>query len=95
MASISIVLPLAKDSLSGTLDPATGDPVSISESKAGAHVAVIIAHRARFPVGKGALDPAVFPEVEQAMGADASRDSNMTRVGSICCLWIGNLATSD
>jgi len=54
----------------GTLDPDTGDVVSISESKAGARVAVIIAHRTRFPVGKGALDPAVFPEVEQAMGVD-------------------------
>jgi uncharacterized protein len=54
----------------GTLDPDTGDAVSISESKAGARVAVVIAHRSRFPVGKGALDPAVFPEVEQAMGVD-------------------------
>ncbi len=54
----------------GTLDPETGDVVSISESKDGARVAVIIAHRTQFPVGKGALDPAVFPEVEQAMGVD-------------------------
>ena len=54
----------------GTLDPATGEPVSISESQIGARVAVVIAHRSRFPVGKGALDPAVFPEVEQAMGVD-------------------------
>ena len=54
----------------GTLDPETGDPVSISESKAGARVAVVIAHRSKFPVGKGALDPAVFLEVEQAMGVD-------------------------
>jgi hypothetical protein len=44
--------------------------VSISESKPGSRVAVIIAHRSKFPVGKGALDPAVFPEVEQAMGVD-------------------------
>ncbi len=54
----------------GTLDSETGDVVSISESKVGARVAVIIADRTRFPVGKGALDPAVFPEVEQAMGVD-------------------------
>jgi len=54
----------------GTLDPATGDVVSISESKPGSHVAVIIANRSKFPVGKGALDPAVFPEVEKAMGVD-------------------------
>ena len=44
--------------------------VSISESKPGSRVAVIIAHRSKFPVGKGALDPAVFPEVEKAMGVD-------------------------
>jgi uncharacterized protein len=54
----------------GTLDPLTGECVSISESKPGSRVAVIIAHRSKFPVGKGALDPAVFPEVEQAMGVD-------------------------
>ena len=54
----------------GTLDPQTGDVVSISESKVGNRVAVIVAHRSRFPVGKGALDPNVFPEVEKAMGVD-------------------------
>jgi DUF917 family protein len=54
----------------GMLDPQTGEVVSISESKPGSRVAVIIAHRSKFPVGKGALDPAVFPEVEKAMGVD-------------------------
>ena len=54
----------------GALDPITGECVSISESKPGSRVAVIIAHRSKFPVGKGALDPAVFPEVEEAMGVD-------------------------
>jgi uncharacterized protein len=54
----------------GSFDPATGDVVSISESKAGTRLAVVIAHRSCFPVGKGAVDPAVFPEVEQAMGVD-------------------------
>ena len=54
----------------GTLDPMTGDPVSISERPVGSHVAVIVAHRSKFPVGSGARDPAVFPEVEAAMGAD-------------------------
>jgi hypothetical protein len=54
----------------GMLDPRTGDVVSISESRPGSSVAVIIAHRSKFPVGKGALDPAVFPEVEKAMGVD-------------------------
>jgi DUF917 family protein len=54
----------------GTLDPQTGEVVSISESKVGSRVAVIIAHRSKFPVGKGALDPNVFPEVEKAMSVD-------------------------
>jgi DUF917 family protein len=54
----------------GSFDPATGEVISISESKPGARIAVVIAHRSRFPVGKGALDPAAFPEVEQAMGVD-------------------------
>jgi len=54
----------------GTLDPRTGEPVAISELPRGSQVAVIIAHRSKFPLGKGALDPAVFPEVEKAMGVD-------------------------
>jgi hypothetical protein len=54
----------------GTLDPRTGEPVAISELPRGSEVAVIIAHRSKFPVGKGALDPVVFPEVEKAMGVD-------------------------
>jgi DUF917 family protein len=56
--------------LIGTLDPRTGEPVAISELPRGSEVAVIVAHRSRFPVGKGALDPVVFPEVEKAMGVD-------------------------
>jgi uncharacterized protein len=54
----------------GTLDPQSGEPVAISEAPVGADIAIIIAHRSKFPVGKGALDPAVFPEVEEAMAAD-------------------------
>jgi DUF917 family protein len=54
----------------GTLDPQTGDPVAISELPPGSPVSVVIAHRSKFPVGKGALDPVVFPEVEKAMGVD-------------------------
>jgi DUF917 family protein len=54
----------------GTLAPQTGEPVAISELAPGSPVAVVVAHRSKFPVGKGALDPAVFPEVEAAMGVD-------------------------
>jgi uncharacterized protein len=54
----------------GSLDPETGEPVAIAELTVGSRVAIITAHRSQFPVGKGALDPAVFPEVEAAMGVD-------------------------
>jgi DUF917 family protein len=54
----------------GTLDRQTGEPVAISDLPRGSSVAVIVAHRSKFPVGKGAVDPSVFPEVEQAMGVD-------------------------
>lgn len=54
----------------GTLDPATGDPLAVSELHIGDEVAVIIAPRSAFPVGKGAIDPVVYPEAEQALGLD-------------------------
>jgi DUF917 family protein len=54
----------------GSINPMTGDPVAISQLAPGRPVAVIVAHRSGFPVGKGALDPAVYPKVEQAMGAE-------------------------
>ena len=53
----------------GTLDRETGDVVSISESRR-ARASLSSSPSDEFPVGKGALDPAVFPEVEQAMGVD-------------------------
>lgn len=54
----------------GTLDPDSGDPLAISELVPGTRVSVIIAPRAHLPIGKGAIDPAAFPEVEQTMGTD-------------------------
>ena len=54
--------------LIGSLDPLTGNPVAISQLAVGSEVAIISAHRSKFPVGKGALDPAVFPKVEKALG---------------------------
>lgn len=53
----------------GSLDLHTGDPIAISRMTIGREVAIISAHRSSFPVGKGALDPAVFPKVEKALGA--------------------------
>ena len=57
----------------GTLDPGTGEPVSITDLKPGAATTVVIASKRNFPVGAGALDPAVYPEVEQKMGVELMR----------------------
>ncbi|MGV1768350.1 S-methyl thiohydantoin desulfurase domain-containing protein [Rhizobium rhizogenes] len=54
----------------GSLDPESGDPIAIAQLPVGAPVAIISAHRNGFPLGKGALDPAVFSEVEEAMGVE-------------------------
>jgi DUF917 family protein len=52
----------------GSLDPATGAPIAISEMPAGRDVAIVWGPRTAFPVGAGATDPAVFPEVEEKLG---------------------------
>jgi DUF917 family protein len=54
----------------GSTDPATGDPIAIAQLPKGSPVSIVAAHRSGFPLGKGALDPAVFAEVEQALGLD-------------------------
>ena len=54
----------------GSLDPATGDPLAISELKPGRRVAVVFASRKNIPLGAGVFDPAVYPEVEAAMGVE-------------------------
>ena len=52
----------------GSLDPATGEPIAISELQPGRAVAIVAASRRNFPVGAGATDPAVYPEVEERLG---------------------------
>jgi DUF917 family protein len=52
----------------GSLDPKTGDPVAINELKPGNDVVIVAGPRTAFPVGAGATDPAVFPEVEEKLG---------------------------
>ena len=52
----------------GSLDPRTGDPIAINEMPAGRQVAIVAGPRTAFPVGAGATDPAVFPEVEEKLG---------------------------
>lgn len=54
----------------GSLDPATGDPIAIAQRPEGSTVSIVVANRAGFPLGKGALDPAVFAEVEAALGTE-------------------------
>ncbi|MVA22073.1 DUF917 family protein [Agrobacterium vitis] len=54
----------------GSLDPVTGDPIAIAQLPKGASVSIVVANRAGFPLGTGALDPAVFAEVEEALGME-------------------------
>lgn len=54
----------------GSTDPATGDPIAIAQLPRGTPVSIVAAHRSGFPLGKGALDPTVFTEVEQALGVE-------------------------
>ena len=57
----------------GTLDPQTGEPVSITDLTAGSEAIVVIASKRNVPVGLGALDPAVYPEVEEKLGVELLR----------------------
>nr|WP_256436248.1 DUF917 family protein [Ensifer sp. ENS05] len=54
----------------GSLDPQTGDPIAIAQLPIGSSVAIVTAHHKRFPLGKGAIDPVVFIEVEEALGVE-------------------------
>lgn len=54
----------------GSLDPQTGDPIAIAQLPVGAPVAIVTAHHSKFPLGKGALDPLVFKEVEEGLGTE-------------------------
>lgn len=54
----------------GSLDPASGDPIAISALKPGTRVAVIATSMRNIPLGAGVFDPAVYPEVEAAMGVE-------------------------
>ena len=57
----------------GSLDPESGDPLAVSELKPGRRVAVVFASRKNIPLGAGVYDPAVYPEVESAMGVELAR----------------------
>lgn len=52
----------------GSIDPQSGEPLAISELKPGRRVAIVYSSRDNIPLGAGVFDPAVYPEVEAAMG---------------------------
>lgn len=54
----------------GSLDPVTGDPIGIAQLSPGSAVAIVAAHHTGLPLGKGALDPTVYVEVEDALSLD-------------------------
>ncbi len=56
-----------------SFDARTGEPVSVSEMKAGEAVAIVIAPRSSIPLGAGVFDPVVYPAVEKAMGEEIAR----------------------
>ncbi len=51
----------------------SGEAASVSELKPGMRAAIVIASRKHIPLGAGVSDPAVYPEVERAMGEDLVR----------------------
>jgi DUF917 family protein len=57
----------------GSVDPASGEPLAISELKPGRRVAIVFAARENIPLGAGVFDASVYPEVESAMGAELAR----------------------
>lgn len=56
-----------------TFDAASGEPIAVSELKAGSDAAIVIAPRSSIPLGAGVFDPVVYPEVELAMGEELAR----------------------
>lgn len=54
----------------GSVDPESGDPLAISALQPGRRVAIIASSMRNIPLGAGVFDPAVYPEVEAAMGVE-------------------------
>ena len=59
--------------LLASFDPESGAPVAVSALTPGTPVVIVHADRRRIPLGAGVFDPAVYPEVEAAMGIDLAR----------------------
>jgi uncharacterized protein len=59
--------------LMAAMDPHTGEALAISELPEGTPVAVLAVSKRDLPMGSGIYDPAVYPDVEQAIGAALAR----------------------
>ncbi|NPC58524.1 S-methyl thiohydantoin desulfurase domain-containing protein [Caenimonas soli] len=59
--------------LIATLDPQTGAVLAIRELKEGTRVAIIATSKRNLPLGSGIFDPAIYPDVEKALGANLAK----------------------
>jgi DUF917 family protein len=59
--------------LMAAMDPATGEVMAISELPEGTPVTLFAVSKRDLPMGSGIYDPAVYPDVEQAIGAPLAR----------------------
>ena len=59
--------------LMAAMDPQTGEVLAISELPAGTPVTIVAVSKRDLPMGSGIYDPAVYADVEQAIGAPLAR----------------------
>lgn len=59
--------------LLAAMDPNTGEVLAISEMPVGTPVSIFAVSKRDLPMGTGVFDPAVYPDVERALGADLIR----------------------
>jgi DUF917 family protein len=59
--------------LMATLDPDKGHVLAIRELKPGTRVVAIATSKRNLPLGSGIFDPAVYPDVEKAIGAELAK----------------------
>jgi DUF917 family protein len=59
--------------LIAAMDPRTGEVLAISEMPVGTPAVVFAVSKRDLPMGSGIYDPAIYPDVERALGADLAR----------------------
>lgn len=59
--------------LMAAMDPQTGEVLAISELPEGTPVTIFAVSKRDLPMGSGIYDPAIYPDVEQAIGAALAR----------------------